>query len=184
GPSGFTDRESWHSNVNPGPPARDGGRQSAVPRATGGLAQRADRERDLAGAAAHDPGPAGGAPAAAWSGGEQRAGPGGHHREGLQRTGGPGTAAARGPRPARPQPPDPRREATGPSQPVGSASPAGVQLPAHPDPGSGLPGDPQITSRRTASPLRRLARVRALGTGHRTPGDPRLPPRTVRPVSE
>ena len=88
---------------------------------------------------------------------------------------------ARGP--LEPQPPDPRREAVRTTRAVGQASRRRVQLPPHPHPGSGLPGNPQVTSRRAAPPLRRLARVRALGTGHPTSGDPRLPPRTVRPLS-
>ena len=45
-------------------------------------------------------------------------------------------------------------------------------------------GDPQVGSRGTAPPLRRLARVRCLGTGHPTRGDPRLSPRTVRPLPQ
>ena len=47
----------------------------------------------------------------------------------------------------------------------GRSSHRGVQLPAHPHPGGGLPLDPQVPSSRVAPPLRRLAR----GQRARTP---------------
>ena len=59
----------------------------------------------------------------------------------------------------------------------------GVQLPAHPHPGGGLPLDPQVPSSRVAPPLRRLARGHRLGLLPRALGDPRLSPRTVGPLS-
>ena len=61
--------------------------------------------------------------------------------------------------------------------------PSGVQLPAQPHPGGGLPLDPQVPSRRVAPPLRRLARGQRVELLPRSRGDPRLSPRTVGPLS-